>query len=160
MSDVRPPQPGITPPQAGIAPPQPGTAQGIRPTAPAQPSGASKITIPLQPAAKPHDSGEPISLVDDAGKQNVSKIKSISSGSSHVGPAHTYKRLPNATGQGAVRVRSFHGRLSEEGLAFMDDKINEWLDAHPEIEVKLVTTTIGQFEGKIRESALVLNVWY
>jgi hypothetical protein len=65
-----------------------------------------------------------------------------------------------ATGQGAVRVRSFHGRLSDEGMAFMDEKINDWLDAHPEIEVKIVTTTIGTFEGKIREPALVVNVWY
>jgi len=32
-----------------------------------------------------------------------------------------------SSGQGACRVRSFHGRLSDEGMAYMDDKINEWL---------------------------------
>ena len=42
----------------------------------------------------------------------------------------------------------------------MDDKINEWLDAHPEIEVKFVTTAVGPYEGKIKEPALVMNVWY
>ncbi|MGE5612607.1 MAG: hypothetical protein ACM359_25385 [Bacillota bacterium] len=154
MSEVRPLQPGISPPQPGAAP-------SIRPITPTPASGPSKITIPIQPTAKPHDSGDPISLVDDAGKQNVSKIKSLSGSAPHVASSgHTYKRAPNATGHGAVRVRSFHGRLSEEGMLFLDDKINEWLDAHPEIEVKFVTTTIGQFEGKIREAAIVMNVWY
>jgi hypothetical protein len=38
--------------------------------------------------------------------------------------------------------------------------INEWLDDHPEIEVKFVTQTVHVFEGKIREPALVMNVWY
>ena len=71
-----------------------------------------------------------------------------------------FTRKPVTTGRGACRVRSFHGRLSDEGLAFIDEKINEWLDRHPEIEVKFVTSTTGVFEGKIREPALVLNVWY
>jgi hypothetical protein len=71
-----------------------------------------------------------------------------------------FERKPIVDGHGACRVRTFHGRLSDEGLAYMDDKINEWLDHHPEIEVKFVTSTVGVFEGKIREPALVLNVWY
>jgi hypothetical protein len=71
-----------------------------------------------------------------------------------------YKRQPCADGHGACRMRTFHGRLSDEGLAYMDDKVNEWLDAHPEIEVKFVTTAIGLYDGKIKEPALVMNVWY
>ena len=35
-----------------------------------------------------------------------------------------------------------------------------WLDAHPEVEVKFVTSTVGIFEGKMREPALILNLWY
>ena len=42
----------------------------------------------------------------------------------------------------------------------MDDLINEWLDAHPEIEVKFVTSTIGMFDGKMKDLAVILNVWY
>ena len=71
-----------------------------------------------------------------------------------------FKRTPVCNGRGSCRVRSFHGRMSDEGMAYMDDKINEWLDAHPEIEVKFVTTAIGMYDGKIREEALVVNVWY
>ena len=42
----------------------------------------------------------------------------------------------------------------------MDDKINEWIDMHPEVEIKHVSTTIGVFEGKIRDQALIVNIWY
>jgi hypothetical protein len=73
---------------------------------------------------------------------------------------HDWKRVPVKTGTGACRVRSFHGKYSEQGLEYLDNAINEWLDGHPEVEVKFVTSTVMTFEGKIREPALVLNVWY
>lgn len=73
---------------------------------------------------------------------------------------HEWKRTPYKTGTGAIRVKSFHGKYSEGGLEYLDNAVNEWLDANPEIEVKFVTPTVMTFEGKIREPALVLNVWY
>ena len=73
---------------------------------------------------------------------------------------HDWKRVPVKTGTGACRVRSFHGKYSEQGLEYLDNAINEWLDSHPDVEVKFVTSTVMTFEGKIREPALVLNVWY
>jgi ABC-type glycerol-3-phosphate transport system substrate-binding protein len=66
----------------------------------------------------------------------------------------------NRTGTGATRVKSFHCKYSEQGLEYIDDQINRWLDEHPDIEVKFVTPTVMTFEGKFREPALVLNVWY
>jgi hypothetical protein len=104
---------------------------------------------------------EPIGLVDEepqAALETAKKIKAFGIGGME--KKHEWKRQTNVTSSGAVRMRSFHGRLSDEGLTFMDDKINEWLDAHPEVEVKFVTSTVGTYEGKIREPALVLNVWY
>jgi uncharacterized protein YcnI len=71
-----------------------------------------------------------------------------------------WKRALQKTGNGATRVRSFHGKYSEQGLEYLDNAINEWLDTHPDVEVKFVTSTVMTFEGKIREPALVLNVWY
>jgi hypothetical protein len=71
-----------------------------------------------------------------------------------------WKRQPHANGQGSVRVRSFHGKLSEQGLEYMDHFINEWLDQHPEIEVKFVTSSIGMFDGKMKEPAVIMQVWY
>lgn len=70
-----------------------------------------------------------------------------------------WNRQPNITGAGAIHVRTFHSKLNSDSLAFMDQSINEWLDAHPEYEVKFVTSTIGEFTGKIREPALICQVW-
>jgi len=70
-----------------------------------------------------------------------------------------WHRTPNATGTGAIHVRTFHSKLNSDSLAFMDQTINEWLDTHPEYEVKFVTSTIGEFTGKIREPALICQVW-
>lgn len=155
-------------PRPPLGPTLPGQRPGMTPSltpkinppaAPAQ--GPAKIpAIPMQPTKAHEEDLEPISLVDEpsASDGGISKIKSF--GMAGQAAAHNYKRQPVASGTGACRVRSFHGRLSEEGMTFLDDKINDWLDQHPEIEVKFVTTTIGQFEGKIREPALVMNVWY
>jgi hypothetical protein len=71
-----------------------------------------------------------------------------------------WKRKPTNTGTGACRVKSFHGKYSDEGLRYLDNAVNQWLDDHPDIEVKFVTPTVMTFEGKTREPALVLNVWY
>ncbi len=71
-----------------------------------------------------------------------------------------FKRKPNKNGTGATHVRTFHGKYSEEGLKYMDNSINDWLDAHPDIEVKFVTSTVALFQGKLAETQLVLNIWY
>jgi hypothetical protein len=71
-----------------------------------------------------------------------------------------WKRPAHVNKTGAVRVRSFHGRLSDQGMEYLDHSVNEWLDKHPDIEVKFVTSNVGLFEGKLKEPALILNVWY
>jgi len=44
-------------------------------------------------------------------------------------------------------------------LKYLDEQINEWLDGHPEYEVKTVTTSIGLWTGKLKEPNLIVNVW-
>lgn len=73
--------------------------------------------------------------------------------------AAAWNRRPNVTGQGAIHVRTFHSKLNNDSLAYMDQTINEWLDQHPEYEVKFVTVAVGEFTGKIREPALICQVW-
>jgi len=132
---------------------------------PPQPAGPARIpTMPVQPIKKDDGSLDSISLVDEPtsipGQPPApSKIKAFGVAADH---SHStrFTRQPNVTGHGACRVRTFHGRMSDEGLAYLDDKINEWLDRHPEIEIKNVTTAIGQFDGKIKEPALIVNVWH
>jgi hypothetical protein len=157
--------------------PQPQHAQRPMPAAPVPhlPSHAAAARpgiapLPVQSIkAAPHDADlDPIELVDEDLAEialpdqtpavNKPKIKAF-------GPdlhrrEHQWKRSPHISGQGAIRVKSFHGKYSDQGLEHMDDVINEWLDAHPEVEVKFVTSTVNVFEGKIREPALVLNLWY
>jgi len=89
----------------------------------------------------------------------VEGSKKIRSFERQSGTGAEWMRTPHAKGTGAIHVRTFHSKLNSESLVFMDQTINEWLDAHPEYEVKLVTSTIGEFTGKIREQALICQVW-
>ena len=119
--------------------------------------------IPTMP--KKEEDLEPIGLVEDEQSdapvqmENGKKIRALGVAEARHAQDR-FQRTPANTGRGACRVRSFHGKLSDQGLGFIDDAINEWLDKHPEIEIKFVTSTIGTFEGKIREPALILNLWY
>ena len=45
--------------------------------------------------------------------------------------------------------------LTEEQVA----QINQWLEEHAELEVKLVNTTVGEWQGKIKEPALIVQIW-
>jgi hypothetical protein len=114
---------------------------------------------------KQHHDNEPISLDDEeftgAGAKALSehrKIVAVGEAGRHI--EEHFKRPTIKTGTGATRVKSFHGKYSDEGLRYLDHAINVWVDDHPEVEVKFVTSTVMTFEGKIREPALVLNVWY
>lgn len=73
--------------------------------------------------------------------------------------ASEWERVPNSTGTGASHVRTFHSKLTDDALSYVDTQINAWLDEHPEFEVKLVTTTIGTFTGKVKEPHLICQVW-
>jgi hypothetical protein len=70
-----------------------------------------------------------------------------------------WKRKPNPTGNGAVHCRTFHCKLTGDCLENLDRQINEWLDAHPNYEVKLVNTTVGDWTGKLKEPNLIVQVW-
>jgi len=72
----------------------------------------------------------------------------------------TWNRTPNATGTGAIHVKTFHCKMNDDAIAFMDQQVNEWLDAHPQYEVKFVTSNVGEWTGKLgKESHLVVSVW-
>lgn len=76
------------------------------------------------------------------------------------GGEEIWKRTPSATGQGACHVKTFHCKLSDDAFGFLDTQVNEWLDAHPAYEVKLVTTSIGEFQGKVgKEPHLIMQIW-
>ena len=70
-----------------------------------------------------------------------------------------WSRTPNTTGQGAIHVRTFHSKLTADALTYLDQCVNEWLDAHPQYEVKFVTSTVGTLTGKLKEPHLICQVW-
>jgi len=72
---------------------------------------------------------------------------------------HQWQRIPNKTGKGATHVKTFVTKLRLDAVEHLDEQINQWLDDHPDYEVKLVTTTIGRLVGKNTEDALFVNVW-
>jgi hypothetical protein len=107
---------------------------------------------------------EPLELVEEkpeAGASAEAPKSKIHGITAAVGIAqHTYKRPTNLNKCGAVRMRTFHCRLSEQGVDYLDQAINDWLEAHPDIEVKFTTSTVGMWDGKLKEPSLILNVWY
>lgn len=66
--------------------------------------------------------------------------------------------LPNIAG--ATRCRTFHCKLSEAAVEFMNHQINEWLDHNEKIVIKFSNSSIGNFEGKHTEPNLIVTVFY
>ncbi len=64
------------------------------------------------------------------------------------------------TGQGATRCRTFHAKLNESALAYMNEHLNEWVDKHEGVEIKFASTVVGTFEGKHSEPNLLVTIFY
>lgn len=71
-----------------------------------------------------------------------------------------FKRPLSQDLAGATRCRTFHCKLSEAAVEFMNNQINEWLDHNDKIVVKFSNSTIGAFEGKHTEPNLIVTVFY
>ena len=136
-------------------------------------------SLNLHPVSYPDDGGpvpvprntddKPIKLPNretdpSANATAKSKIRYGSgSGKNSISPTRhedTWSRTPNTPGTGAIHVRSFRTKLSDDALAYLDRQINEWLDSHPQYEVKMVTTAIGEWSTKLgKEAGMIVNVW-
>ena len=100
---------------------------------------------------------EAIEIVTDNPAGLRKKIKSFDHKQLH---EDNWARTPNTTGQGAIHVRTFFSRLSEDSFTYMDESVNEWLDSHPQYEVKFVNSSIGTMRGKTGpQDVLICQVW-
>lgn len=107
----------------------------------------------------PTSSGLPeVELAEEgpAASQTSTKIRAFGSTKRH---EDHWNRTPNVTGEGAIHVRTFVAKLRLDAIDHLDEQVNEWLDAHPQYEVKFVTTAIGELTGKTKEQAVFMNVW-
>src|SRR5690242_14738815 len=118
---------------------------------PDAPGGAGLPPI----APRPTLGAQPASPGDAPPRIRAFDQKMISSGRHE----DSWTRSPNVTGTGAIHVKSFHCKLTGESLEFLDKQINEWLDAHPQYEVKFVTSSVGDWTGKLKEPNLIVQVW-
>ncbi len=113
--------------------------------------------IPLRsPDSGGPDSGAP------AGVHHQTPTTKIQPFEQKLGRRHEdqWNRTPNTPGTGAIHCKTFHCKLSDDALGFLDQQINEWLDSHPQYEVKFIASEIGEWSGKLgRESHLVVQVW-
>lgn len=99
---------------------------------------------------------------ESAAGPSSNKIRSFAAGSTLAGAHHDAKlkrKISGAT-EAATRIRTFHSKLTPAALAHMDDQINEWIDANPDVYIKSVNTTVGPFEAKHVEHHLIVTVFY
>ena len=71
-----------------------------------------------------------------------------------------FNRSLDPAAVGGSRCRTFHCRLSDGAIDFMNSQINEWLDNNDHITVKFATSTIGLFEGKHTEPNMIMTLFY
>ena len=131
----------------------------------AQAAAQKKAAVAPQPAAQPVDEADiAISLIDDdeMPTSQSREIRSFAKGSTLAAKHHEekLKRPLGGARDAASRIRTFHSKLTDPGLANMDDSINEWLDSNPQIFIKTVTSSIGIFESKVKEPHLFVCVFY
>ena len=62
--------------------------------------------------------------------------------------------------RGATRCRTFHSKITEGAIEFLNNQINEWLDKHENIVIKFSDSVIGPFEGKHTEPNLIITLYY
>lgn len=97
-------------------------------------------------------------------ESGMSKIKAF--GGTGIQAAQTaldessLKRDLQQTGRGATRCRTFHAKLNDGSIAYMNNQINQWVDANPHIEIKFATSSVGVVEGKHAEPHLILTMFY
>ena len=74
--------------------------------------------------------------------------------------ASRFKRPLDPKSPFATRCRSFHCKLTDGALEFLNMQVNEWLDKNTDIAVKFVRSDVGMFEGKHKEPNLILTLFF
>ncbi len=121
--------------------------QASKPAAPPAAPDTLAIQLEDQPEAGADQTGRS-SLHGYAGFSAVDSTDAI-----YKKPTHTNASVAN-------RMRTFHSKLSEGAIFHLDQQVNSWLDAHPDVEIKFANTTVGTWEGKHPEPNLILTIFY
>ncbi len=60
----------------------------------------------------------------------------------------------------ATRCRTFHAKLNDGAVAYLNREINEWVDRDENVRIKFATSTIGIYEEKRSDPHLIVTVFY
>ena len=106
----------------------------------------------------------PISVDDDASPSQSTVLRAIGGDTLIGGEAQLdesdLKRPLITDGTGATRSRTFHAKLNDGAVAFMNKHIADWADGNPDVVIKFATSAIGVWEGKKADSHLIVTVFY
>ena len=126
--------------------------------------------IPLEPGRAAGPAGAPGRMEEEdlfkpapsarGAAEPPSRIHTFESDSTLGKHGTEYHRPLKSGGIGATRVRTFHAKLADTAMSYLEGQINDWLDKNPDVEVKFSNTTVGVVEGKRSEPHLIITVWY
>jgi len=116
---------------------------------------------PGDSASHASSSGSDIFKTEKPHVEHSSRIKTMSSETALGQRVESqFKRALNPTSRGATRMRTFHAKLGDAAMTYMEQQINEWVDSQDDVVIKFCNTTIGVVEGKRQEPHLIISVWY
>jgi len=107
-------------------------------TTPGAPRAAAR---PAQPKAAPAKPAGPRIVINKPPERHVADIQTSSD-------------------DRVCGVKTFFTKLHPGAMDFLDDQINDWLKAHPEVRVKMTNTCVGEVASKKSEPNIILTVWY
>jgi hypothetical protein len=92
----------------------------------------------------------------------IRSFGSTGSGGMTVGTptGHDYRRPLRKDSNNATRCKTFHCKLADGPMMFLNEQINEWVDGDDDIEIKFATSTIGVVEGKHVDPHLIITIFY
>ena len=111
---------------------------------------------------------DPISLDDDISPSSPSATAihgfsgadSLAGGGVVIDDESKYKRRLDPRSPFGTRCRTFHAKLSEGAVGYLNEQLNTWTDVNPDVNIKFATSTIGIFEGKHSDPHLIITVFY
>jgi len=107
---------------------------------------------------------ETVAIIEDDESRSSHHVRTISSdtlagGAAAFDDGH-FKRPLNSEAFGATRCRTFHAKLNDGAVAYMNNQVNEWSDANTDVTIKYATSTIGVWEGKKADPHLIVTIFY
>ena len=121
-------------------------------------AAASGVGAAMAPIEFDDDGDDEVEV--DMTSSRIQAASAATLGMSHGWDDSKYKRPLDGRAISATRCRSFHSKLTDSALEYMNDLINEWLDKNDAITVKFSNSTIGVFEGKHSEAHIIVTLFY